>query len=503
MNLKLPADAVSDRASAIQHVPPGKSVSLALLEGPGCIRHIFATTNRTPLCSRQIIIRIYFDDAKVPHVEAPFGDFFGVMHGERWYPINSARLSVTEDNAYNMYFPMPFAKSARIEFEAVGENQHIYLQVDWHRYPGQKMEETLRFCARWRRENPTARYGADYLMLDAEGPGTLAGFVYGVRLLDNVDRWSHGGADNIYLDGEGPHPAYLRGTGGEDTFGTSWGGALHNPETHLYAAMPYYKYEDVSQARAAQTVVGYRFFEEDSISFRHSIHMRYGCMCNDICSTVYWYQKKPVRPFFRLPKWEHLVPKSDLPSVYDKPLPANGAWWLCGPFDNSRGQAMNKTLPVETRFNPRTVFDGLHTKESGWLTEISREMGRDKARWVRASAHHGFVDFRHFFRPCMRGASPTWPGVALARCRLKTTAATKAVLRLSWDDTLFLRVNGGTSRSLGQHAAFRTKTVPVTLKKGKNVFLLKLSNSKGSNWGGWCFAFSAETEEGAVLHPMA
>ena len=34
-------------------------------------------------------------------------------------------------------------------------------------------------------------------MLDAEGPGQLIGFVYGVRLIDNTDRWSHGGADNI------------------------------------------------------------------------------------------------------------------------------------------------------------------------------------------------------------------------------------------------------------------------------------------------------------------
>ena len=38
-------------------------------------------------------------------------------------------------------------------------------------------------------------------MLDADGPGQLLGFVYGARLLDDIDRWSHGGAENIYLDG--------------------------------------------------------------------------------------------------------------------------------------------------------------------------------------------------------------------------------------------------------------------------------------------------------------
>ena len=115
---------------------------------------------------------------------------------------------------------------------------------------------------------PTQRYGEDYLMLDADGPGQLLGFVYGVRLLDDTDRWSHGGAENIYIDGHGEHPVFLRGIGGEDTFGSGYGGALHPPETHHYAAMPYYLHEDVGEARPAQRLVGYRFFEKDTLPFR-------------------------------------------------------------------------------------------------------------------------------------------------------------------------------------------------------------------------------------------
>ena len=37
--------------------------------------------------------------------------------------------------------------------------------------------------------------GEEYLMLDAVGRGRLLGFVLGVRLYDDVDRWSHGGAE--------------------------------------------------------------------------------------------------------------------------------------------------------------------------------------------------------------------------------------------------------------------------------------------------------------------
>jgi hypothetical protein len=124
-------------------------------------------------------------------------DRFGVMHGKAWYPVNTALLSVQAKSAYNCYFPMPFAKSARVEFEVGDRPQAVYCQVDWHRYPDQPLREKRRFCARWRREFPTQRYGEDFFMLDADGPGQLVGFVYGVRLIDNTDRWSHGGSDNI------------------------------------------------------------------------------------------------------------------------------------------------------------------------------------------------------------------------------------------------------------------------------------------------------------------
>lgn len=508
MKLALPDRAVSDRVSVIRAIAPGRRDTFAELDGPGCIRHLYMTTNRTPLCSRRIVVRIYFDGRETPHVEAPLGDLFGVMHGRQWYPINSARLSVMQDNGLNMYFPMPFARSARIEFETPNENQYLYMHVDWHRYPGARLREPLRFCARWRRENPTERYGGDFLLLDADGPGQLAGFAYGVRLIDNADRWSHGGADNIYIDGDGEHPAYLRGTGGEDTFGTSWGGALHTPETHLYAAMPYYVHEDVSEARPAQRLAGYRFFEEDGIAFRKSIQVRFGSMRNDICSTSYWYQEGPVRPFARMPDWPDLEPWErekpcrDIPrGTYDLPLPEAGSWWLCGPFADDRGQAMKAALAPETAFDPAADYDGLHGPESGWLTERSRELGRDRARWVPYRAQHGFVDFRHVFRPCMRGASPTYPGAALARAVLRAPRAGTAALRIAWDDELVLRVNGGAARALGRQAAFRARTVNVPLRKGANTVVLKLSNTAGSNWGGWCFAFQARTADGRALVP--
>ncbi|WP_246067113.1 DUF2961 domain-containing protein [Paenibacillus koleovorans] len=448
-------------------------------------------------------------------MEAPIGDFFGVMHGKKFYPINTPYLAVSAESGYSCYFKMPFARSARIELEGGEKSKTVYLMVDWHRYPGQELKEARRFAARWRREMPTQSYGEDYLILDADGPGQLLGFVYGVRLIDNEDRWSHGGGDNIYIDGLGQYPAYIRGIGGEDTFGAGFGGALHNPpESYLYQGIPYYVHEDTGEARPAQRLVGYRFYENESIHFEESIHVRFGSMSNDICSTVYWYQEKPVRPFFKMPSFTYLQPhaltgNASMPNsrgmnltmplgTNDLELPASGQWWVCGPFFNRSNKAMDTTLAAEIEFFPDQLYDGMHNEDSLWLTAGSVNSGKHQARWLRRNALHGFVDFRHVFRPNAKSVAPTEAGVALARCTLYAERETTVSLRVAWDDELVIRLNE-VVYPMGKHTAFRDKTIQVKLKAGANTLLLKLSNELGANHGGWAFCCKVTDESGSVL----
>jgi len=494
--LDLPPHPVSEHITLVRKLEAGEKHDYAKLDGPGCIKRIWIALSRGPgsgrevppdfrgfrhLQNRRIILRIYFDDATTPNVEAPIGDFFGMMHGIDYYEVNTAFLSVKPHAGYESYFEMPFATSARVEIaNAPDAGNHFHIQVDWHRYPDQEMKEKRRFSAQWRREMPTPRYGDDYLLLDADGPGQLIGFFYGVRLIDNTDRWSHGGAENIYIDGLGDHPAYIRGLGGEDTFGTSFGGVLHKPESHQHTGMPYYFAEDTGEARSAQRVVGYRFYTVDTIHFQESLRFHFGCMENDICSMIYWYQTGAPRRFVKTPEWKQLLPATVLKGPdQDIPAPDAGSWNVGRVLDNEGGAAIREALQGMSA-------DRKFTRED----------------WIPRATLHGFLDFNHVHRPRTRGAGTHFTDKAAeAVAVLDAPNDLTARIRVAWDDQLVLRVNDRPSIDFGANASFRHRTIEVPLKKGRNLVSVVLTNTTGSNHGGWTFAFRATAPDGAILIP--
>ena len=60
------------------YIEPGKTVTLAEIEGAGAIQHIWMTPTGN---WRFSILRFYWDDEKEPSVEVPVGDFFGMGWG--------------------------------------------------------------------------------------------------------------------------------------------------------------------------------------------------------------------------------------------------------------------------------------------------------------------------------------------------------------------------------------------------------------------------------------
>ena len=93
-------------------IQPGETVVLADLEGAGEIQHIWFTIGaherRYP---RTLVFRIYWDNAKIPSVESPLGDFFAAGNGMRTN-VSTLPIEVTSyGRALNSYWKMPFYKN--------------------------------------------------------------------------------------------------------------------------------------------------------------------------------------------------------------------------------------------------------------------------------------------------------------------------------------------------------------------------------------------------------
>ncbi|MBV6415822.1 MAG: hypothetical protein CMLOHMNK_00343 [Steroidobacteraceae bacterium] len=207
------------KGSAVRHVHPGETIELANIEGPGTIRHIWATTHSKPEMLRGCLIRIYWDDSPHPGVEAPLGDFFGFAHG-RTGAFQSCAHSVGAALGMNIWLPMPFVRRARVELcnEAPMRLPFFY-QIDYT-LGDPHPDDVGRLHVLFRRENPTTR-GRDFELLPLRhGRIRFLGSVIGVRPLD--PRWWGEGEMKAWIDDD-DRLATIVGTGTEDYVGLSWG----------------------------------------------------------------------------------------------------------------------------------------------------------------------------------------------------------------------------------------------------------------------------------------
>ena len=65
----------------LKDIPSGETVTLAEIDGPGIIQHIWITVdNKTSdadcFVLRDLVLRMYWDGEETPSVESPLGDFF-------------------------------------------------------------------------------------------------------------------------------------------------------------------------------------------------------------------------------------------------------------------------------------------------------------------------------------------------------------------------------------------------------------------------------------------
>lgn len=289
---------------------PSQTVSLAEIQEPGAIQHIWMTVD--PGYWRFLILRFYWDDEEFPSVETPLGDFFCNGWGVR-SNVNSQPVSVNPAGGFNSYWEMPFRKSARITIENLlpEEIKGFFYQID---YVLTDVPADLGyFHAHWRRSNPLP-YGQVHVLLDGvKGFGQYVGtyLAWG----SNNNGWWGEGEIKFYMDGDDAWPTYC-GTGTEDYFGGAW--AFHEPPKTEYStySTPYLGFHQlikpdglmVSQQRYGM----YRWHIPDPLRFQQDLRvtiqalgwrrplngkMRYLPLQDDIASTAFWYQMEPHQPF--------------------------------------------------------------------------------------------------------------------------------------------------------------------------------------------------------------
>ncbi|HZR20283.1 MAG TPA: DUF2961 domain-containing protein [Verrucomicrobiae bacterium] len=286
-------------------LPPGRSIEMPRLEGPGIIRHIWMTSHAGRVDELNALsLRIYWDDRAEPGVESPLGEFFAVGQGKP-ASVESVPVQVSPSGALSCYWPMPFAKSARIVVSNDNSNRTagLYWQVDWTELDALP-DSTPYFHAQYRQEYPAAM-GQDYLVADLAGRGVYVGTVMSVTL--GQDGWWGEGDDFFFIDGE--KVPSLQGTGMEDYFNDAWG---FRTRTGHWFGQPRWQGDN-----AGDSGVAYRWHLLDPVDFSSSLKVAFehkGNRAEDIegfylerpdfiSSVAFWYQLGEPKRFAHLPPY--------------------------------------------------------------------------------------------------------------------------------------------------------------------------------------------------------
>lgn len=280
-------------------------VVIADIKGPGIITMIHFALPQTLKLNRDTIMRVYWDGEKNPSVQSPLVDFFCDPNGSL-DRVDS--VLVNKKRGWNCYFPMPFAKSARIEL--TWENAR-YPNGNWAANPcySYVMYRPLKsipndsgyFHAIWRQKTVKMGDGEEYPVFEAQGRGQFIGWNVSVRGAGTpADGYTVDENEKFYVDGE-KEPS-IEWQGLEDSFGYSWG----FPEQAN--SFPYTGYQPYNGNGAA----AFRFCINDQISFSKSIRFTVGFGKEELkgwkaafpnqppmqfSSVAYWYQTEPHRQF--------------------------------------------------------------------------------------------------------------------------------------------------------------------------------------------------------------
>jgi hypothetical protein len=296
----------------IYMLQPG-TTTLADIEGPGVIQHIWITVQEQAY--RDTVLCFYWDGEETPSVQVPLGDFFCNGHGLRCN-VNSLPVAVNPVGGFNCYWPMPFRRHAQVTIENQGSKPipAFFYQIT---YALTDVPESAAYLhAQWRRSLTTREYPEHVIVSDVQGQGHYVGTYLAWTQFSNG--WWGEGEVKFYVDGDTDYPT-ICGTGTEDYFGGAWcfGGGADPTKTETYSTpflgYPLYRNEPGEVPKHGL----YRWHVLDPICFKRDLRVtvqalgwwpngKFEPLTDDIASVAYWYQAEPHTPF------------PDLPSVHER-----------------------------------------------------------------------------------------------------------------------------------------------------------------------------------------
>ena len=292
-------------------IAPNETITIAEIEGPGAIQHIWMTPTGN---WRFTIMRIYWDDEKEPSVECPVGDFFG-MGWCQYAPLVSLPVCVNPGSAFNCYWQMPFRKKCKITMENINDKDQmtLFYQIDYTLTD--VPDDAAYFHAQFRRTKVNTT--SDYTIIEGiKGKGQYVG-VYLAWQVNNNGWWGEGEI-KFFMDGDKEFPT-ICGTGTEDYFCGSYNFDRNGKYTEFVT--PYAGLHQVIRPdgtyNSNQRFGLYRWHIMDPVRFEKDLKVtiqdlgwrhggRYLPQQSDISSTCFWYQAEPHAKFPKLPTWQEL-----------------------------------------------------------------------------------------------------------------------------------------------------------------------------------------------------
>ncbi len=294
-------------------IGPKSTFTLAEIQEPGAIQHIWMTT--FPSHWRRLILRAYWNGEEYPSIECLIGDFFANGWCELCN-INSLPVAVNPAGGMNAYWEMPFQQSARMTIENLGtEEVKLYYQIDYTLT--EVPDDRACFHAQWRRSNPLAYKQVHTLLDGVQGKGQYVGTYLAWQV--NSNGWWGEGEMKFFLDGDSDFPT-ICGTGTEDYFGGAWNFEYPQGEYGVYSTaflgLPQVIKPD-GLYRSQQRFGMYRWHVMDPIRFEEDLRVtiqalgwrrdgRYLPLQDDIASVAFWYQREPHMPYPTLSELDKL-----------------------------------------------------------------------------------------------------------------------------------------------------------------------------------------------------